>query len=91
MKNDIGYIRYQEQKYKNYLKKLYKAKGHRYCSPVYNRYVSYSEKHYYKRFYRSKRSKKVKRYCNRQVRRYKKGVSNGNNYRRLTEFWWELY
>ena len=91
MKNDIGYIRYQEQRYKNYLKKLYKAKGYRYCSSVYNRYVSYSEKHYYKRHYRSKRSKKVKRYCNKQVRRYKKGISNGNCYRRLTEFWWELY
>lgn len=94
-RNSREYIKHQEQRYKDCLKRLYRAKGHKYYSPVYHTGYDWQtrtiETGYYKRSYRSKRSKKVKRYCNRQVRRYKKGISDGNCYRHLTEFWWELY
>jgi hypothetical protein len=46
----------------------------------------------YKRQWRGKASKGIKKECNRKFRRNKTEVSRkGNNYRKATEFWWELY
>ena len=46
----------------------------------------------YKRQWRCKASKGIKKLCNRKFRRNQTEVARkGNNYRKATEFWWELY
>lgn len=83
-------------KYKNHLKKLYINVGECYPSPVVyedkllaGRYYIENPKPYYKRYYRDQRSKYLKRQSNKRVRRYKGELSNGNDYRRIYDFWWE--
>ena len=49
------------------------------------------ENNHYKRCYRPTCSKNIKKQCNHSVRRYKYEISNGNNYRKVSEFWYELY
>lgn len=52
----------------------------------------YNEKYdYMTRYYRPKMSKQIKKVCNRTVRYYKHGLSKGGNYKKITEFWHELY
>ena len=48
-------------------------------------------KEYYKRYYRGKRSKYLKRLSNKAVRRYKGDISGKGGYKKLFDYWWELY
>ena len=51
-----------------------------------------AEKAYPKRYWRSKAGVELRRYCNRRFRKQKREFSGkSNDYRRCTEFWWELY
>ena len=46
---------------------------------------------YYERIYYGKRSKKYyKKLSNKLVRRYKDGISNGNNYRKIFDYAWNI-
>ena len=57
-------------------------------------YERYSEREfaYFKRCYRkSNRAKWAKHFCNKKVRRYKGKISNGGSYKRIAEFWWQVY
>lgn len=45
-------------------------------------------KPYYKRWYRGKRSKHLKQWSNRKIRRYKGELHNGNSCHKLHDFWW---
>ena len=49
------------------------------------------QKPYYQRIYRGQRSKWIKKQCNRSVRRYKGKIQNGGSYKKIDEFWWEMY
>ena len=33
----------------------------------------------------------AKKACNRKVRRYKNDIPNGNSYRKIAEYWWQIY
>lgn len=49
---------------------------------------------YYKRIYRSNHSgnsKKMKVRSNRCIRRYKDEISKGGSYKKIFDYWWELY
>ena len=49
---------------------------------------------YMKRMWRTQESKHIKQNCNRKLRRsnkLKNIVANRGEYKKLTEFWWELY
>lgn len=46
---------------------------------------------YYKKYYAPPRAKYLRKVSNKQVRRYKKGIKNGAMYRRIFDYWWELY
>lgn len=48
-------------------------------------------KMYTKRFYRGQKSKYFKRLSNKRVRKNKKLSGRGNNYRKLFDYWWEMY
>ena len=67
------------------LKKLVRNK--KYWSPT---GVYFWEGRYVK-VYRGSRSKFIKRKCNKQLRRYKGELKNGGQYKKATEFWYELY
>lgn len=86
------------EKQKRYLKALYEKTFHSYPSSAlpmnkFGRWADESEEVvYYMRVWRKERSSKyIKRQCNHKVRRYKGEISRGNSYRRLAEFWWEMY
>lgn len=36
-------------------------------------------------------TKKLKRHSNKKVRKYKYGLKNGNYYRKVFDYWWELF
>ena len=86
--------RERTRRYRNKLKRLSK-----YFYGVYYRDKKYIrnqgfvdvKKPYYKRTYWGEHTKKYyKNYSNRVVRRYNKGLSNGNNYRKLFDYAWEI-
>lgn len=43
------------------------------------------------RIYRGKRSRYLKKKSNKQVRKYKDKIASGAGYRKVFDFWWELY
>ena len=45
----------------------------------------------YIKTWRGSRSKFIKSQCNKRLRRYKGELKNGGQYKKATEFWWELY
>lgn len=49
------------------------------------------EKGRYIRCYQPRRAKFVKRKCNRAVRRYKGPLPDKGSYRKVSEFWWEIW
>ena len=49
------------------------------------------EKKRYIRYYRGSRSKYLKKLGNRRVRRDRTRVLNNGEYRKVFDFWWELY
>ena len=51
----------------------------------------YEKENRYIKTNRGSHSKYIKKSCNRKVRRYKGEISNGNCYRKIEEYWWELF
>lgn len=46
---------------------------------------------FYERYWRGKRSKNIKQQCNRKLRRTNKDkIYQNGEYKKATEFWWEL-
>lgn len=43
------------------------------------------------RFYRGKRSKFLKRQSNKKIRRHQSYISNGGFYKKIFDYWWELW
>lgn len=88
--------RKREIKYKQHLKRLAEINTG-YPAPVYykdeiwerGKGIVKNPKPYYKRVYRGQRSKFFKKLSNKRVRRYKEAINNGNNYRKIYDFWWE--
>lgn len=89
----------RDKKYKNHLKFISEHipiyPGVRCINEVYvdgKGYVPLS-KSYYKRYYRGKhgKSKKLKRFSNRKVRRYKREIHNGGVYKKVFDYWQTLY
>jgi len=46
---------------------------------------------YIKRYYRGRRSPTLKKIGNKKVRRYKGYIPNNGGYKKIFDFWWELY
>ena len=68
-------------------KKLHDNTIHCYGSGVW-----YNEKKgRYIRCYQPRRAKFVKRKCNRAVRRYKGALPTKGFYRKVSEYWWEIW
>lgn len=42
------------------------------------------------RCYRGKRSKYIKKQANKKTRRYQGGIASGSNYKKTSEYWYEL-
>lgn len=53
--------------------------------------VSTRNPEYYKRLYRSQHSSYLKKVANRKVRRYKDAIFNGNDYRKVYDFWYKYW
>lgn len=81
----MGYKRSQETK-KRY-KRLYDETMRHYGNGVYFD----QQKGRYIRYWQPRRAKFVKRKCNRAVRRYKGDLTSKGAYRRVSEYWWEIW
>lgn len=81
----MGYKRSKETK-KRY-KHLYDETMRHYGAGVwYN-----DEKGRYIRYWQPRRAKFAKRKCNRAVRRYKGALSSKGAYRKVSEYWWDIW
>ena len=87
----------REERYKNHLKQI-QERGRHWINGIYpvdkdGYYVNDDSPEFirFKRSYRGKRSKYLKRYCNKRVRRKDNFSLKGNGYRKVSEFWWELW
>ena len=81
----MGYKRSQETK-KRY-KRLYDETIRHYGAGVW-----YDEKKgRYIRYWQPRRAKFVKRKCNRAVRRYKETLNTKGAYRKVSEYWWDIW
>lgn len=100
--NDTQYIKRKRNIKEKRIKRLNNTKKHK--NRVYNLYNIYKESYtpvaikvddgnntYYKRIYRGKNSKRIKRMSHKAVRRYRKGLSKGNNSNKVFSYWNELY
>ena len=91
--------RERDWKHRNHAKKLANIYQYGWWPPYYYKtrewvkgYGMYEiPKTYYQRIYRGQRSKWIKKQCNRSVRRYKGKIPNGGFYKKIDEFWWEMY
>lgn len=87
----------RDRKYKAKMKRLAKLLHHSwYHSPVSYRnrqheYCDEDDAAYVSRNYHGKRGKYVKLYSNRRVRRHNKEIKSGGSYKRIYDYWWELY
>lgn len=71
---------YEKQKYKQRLEKL-----------SHIRWWAVADMGTHKnRCYMSNRRKYARKQSNKKVRKYNKGISNGGNYRKIYDFWWEV-
>lgn len=98
----ISKKRERDWKHRNHAKKLARITEHGWPPAYYletkdwfirDGYIEIIEykKPYYKRIYRGQRSKWIKNQCNRSVRRYKGKIPNGGSYKKIAEYWWEMY
>ena len=81
----MGYKRSQEQR---------KRDEHTYSETKtwYGKGVWYDkEKGIYRRYSLPERTRFVKRKCNRAVRRYKGDLTSKGAYRKVSEYWWEIW
>lgn len=81
----MSWQRSKKNKEKNI--KLYKATFRHYGSGVWYD----SERQRYIRYWQPRRAKYIKRKCNRAVRRYTGALMNKGSYRKVSEFWWEIW
>lgn len=87
----------REVKYKQKIKKLAKLCEEKWYAPAYpvgvdGHYIDdYENMTYVKRVWRGSRSKYLKQQSNRKLRRYKGDVPNFGGYKRVFDFWWEMY
>lgn len=90
--------RVRRKKYMRHLKSLY-SNSNGYSVPViykdeiYIRGKGYikNQKPYYKRQYRSQSSRYYKKLANRKVRRFNGELSRGGYYKRIYDFYWNMY
>ena len=68
-------------------KKLHKKTVHSYGAGVWYD----EERGRYIRYWQPRRAKFLKRKCNREVRRYKGSLPAKGTYRRVSEFWYEMW
>ena len=98
----MGKKREREIKHRNHAKKIEKIYQYGWCPPYYYKKEKWLiedghieiielQKPYYQRNYRGHRSKWIKKQCNRSVRRYKGKIPNGGSYKKIDDFWWEMY
>lgn len=85
-------------KYKSRIKLLARNKLHTWYAPAYpvdengDYHGDVNTATYFKREYRGSRSKYLKRQSNKKLRRYKGEVfMRGGGYRKVFDFWWEMY
>lgn len=91
--------RERDWKHRNHAKKLANIYQYGWWPPYYYKHEEWVtgygwyelQKPYYQRIYRGQRSKWIKKQCNRSVRRYKGKIPNGGFYKKIDEFWWEMY
>lgn len=77
----------RSQETKKRYKRLHAETLHSYGSGVW-----YDEKRdRYIRCYQPHRAKFVKHKCNRAVRRYKGALTSKGSYRKVSEYWWEIW
>ena len=87
----------RDVKYKERMKKLAKVCEDRWYAPVYpvgsdGHYIdSIEDMAYVKRVWRGSRSKYLKQQSNKKLRQYKGDVPNCSGYKKVFDFWWELY
>jgi hypothetical protein len=94
-----GRKRERDLKYKNHLKKMEKYTQNWFYSPIYyvdeyyvgrGRWVE-NPKPYYKRIYRGKRSRYYKKQSNKKIRKYRNEIHKGSSYKKVYDFWWNLW
>ncbi len=87
----------RDVKYKERMKRLAKLCEERWYAPVYpvssdGHYVDDMEDMaYVKRVWRGSRSKYLKQQSNKKFRQYKDDVPGRGGYKKVFDFWWELY
>ena len=97
-KKDSREKRKKENTYKNYLKDLFLGTKDRWVEiKVESRNedneweTDPEEIQYYRRVWRGKRSKDIKKQCNRKLRHTnEEEIYQNGEYKKATEFWWEL-
>ena len=95
--NEIEYIKPRMTRYeRNYRHKKKLKYFYDYIQPQWSpsgvwkkHYGTPSE--YLCRFYRGKRSKFLKRQSNKKIRRHQSYISNGGSYKKIFNYWWELW
>jgi len=81
----MGYKRSQEQRRRD--ERTYSE-----TKTWYGKGVWYDkEKGIYRRYSLPERTRFVKRKCNRAVRRYKGDLTTKGAYRKVSEYWWEIW
>ena len=87
----------RDVKYKERMKKFAKLCKERWYSPVYpvnsdGHYVDdMDDMAYIKRVWRGNRSRYLKQQSNKKLRQYKGEIPDGGGYKKVFDFWWELY
>lgn len=78
-------------KEKQRCKKIYEINRRRFYLPSGVLKKEKDDEEYYIRFYRGKRSKYLKKLSNKKVRKYDGEISGKGGYKKLFDYWWELY
>ncbi len=88
----------KERDYTSYLKEMFRTVGNKWRSGFAARTKDghwaddLDEAEFVERYWRGKRSKNIKKFCNRKLRRKDSETAYQNGeYKKATEFWWELY
>ena len=95
VRKDCAYER--DRKHKKKLVRLAKICSKWYHSPAYmmdkdRDYTSDPEEMMFvSRIYRGHRSKYLKRISNKKIRRYNKEIKSRGGYKRIFDYWWEMY
>lgn len=99
-KKDARKHRKKEEKYKSHLKSLHSSSNGYSSYPVSKTGEICPENPkdiaYYRRCYRANHcqtscNKYFKRYSNKIIRKYQKGVSGKSGYKKLFDLWWTIY